>query len=190
MRKALIVAVLGLAFAGQPGAAQRGGDFLGGIIGGATLADFGNAGSSGTKWGGTAGLFGAWRSSRNSVGMLEVVWSQKGDEFTKLDYIDAAFTAGAVVATRTGGTFRLYAGIDAAFKISCNSTAPASDCSQTKTPIWSIPFGAMIGRTSPSGVYTGIDIRYDPALTDTFENRVIWNRTWYFRVLIGKGRGR
>lgn len=189
MRKTFVIAALGVLTLGEPAAAQRAGDTFVGIIGGATLADFGGT-NTGSKWGGTAGVFGAFRASRNAVSMLEVLWTQKGDEFTKLDYIEVVLTGGAVVPTQGGGRFRLYAGIDAAFKISCSTTSLASDCTQAKTPIWSIPLGFMVGRTSNNGVFTGLDVRYDLALTDTFRNRFVWNRTWYFRVMLGKGRGR
>ncbi len=189
MRKTLVVAALGMLVMGEPAAAQRTGDTFGGIIGGATLADLGGT-NTGSRWGGTAGLFGALRASRNSVSMLEVLWTQKGDEFTKVEYIEAIITGGAVVPTNGGGSFRLYAGLDAAFKISCSTTSLANDCTRANTPIWSIPFGFMVGRTSPSGVFTGFDLRYDIALTNTFRNRGVWNRAWYFRVIIGKGKGR
>ena len=145
MRKTLVIAVLGILALGEPAAAQRAGDTFVGIIGGATLADFGGI-NSGSRWGGTAGVFGAFRANRNAISMLEVLWTQKGDEFSKLDYIEVVLTGGAVVPTNSGGSFRLYAGLDAAFKISCSTTSLASDCTQANTPIWSIPLGFMVGK--------------------------------------------
>lgn len=186
MRRTIVVVALGLLAVGEPATAQRAGDAMGGIIGGATSSDFGGT-NTGSAWGGTAGLFAAIRGGRNSVSVLEVLWTQKGDEFSKLGYIEAVLTGGAVVPTNGGGAVRLYAGIDAAFKVSCSTTSLASDCDLAKTPIWSIPFGLVVGRTSPSGVFTGLDIRYDIALTSTFNNRSIWNRALYLRAVLGKG---
>jgi hypothetical protein len=189
MRTSGILLVVAMVAAVNPAVAQRrGGDFVGGILGGATLSDFGGNFASNSHWGGTAGLFGAWRASRNSVGMLEVNWAQKGDDNTTLSYIELPLTFGAAVPTSGGGLLRLYVGIDAAFKVGCSTVALAVNCDQTKTPIWSVPFGLMVGRTSTNGVLTALDVRYDAALTDSFENQSSWNRAWYFRVILGKSR--
>ena len=55
--------------------------------------------------------------------------------------------------------------------------------------VWSIPLGILVGKTTQSGMFIGGDIRYSFTLSDTFEDVPdVRNRTWYFRLVLGKGR--
>jgi hypothetical protein len=163
---------------------------LAGIAGGAVNSDFRNANTS-SKWGATAGVFGAFRANRNIIVTLEGNWTQKGASNTRINYIEVPLMFGAVLPMDNGMGFRLYAGAELDFKVACSSSDVVFNCDAANGTLFTIPFGVLIGKTSRSGTFVGLDIRYAASLTDTFSNiPSLWNRTWYFRLLIGKGPGR
>lgn len=161
-----------------------------GIAGGAVNSDFRNASTS-SKWGATAGVFGAFRANRNIIVTLEGNWTQKGASNTRINYIEVPLMFGAVLPMDNGMGFRLYAGAELDFKVACSSSDVVFNCNSANGTLFTIPFGVVIGKTSRSGTFVGLDIRYSASLTDTFSNiPSLWNRTWYFRLQIGKGPGR
>lgn len=171
-----------------PGLAQR--QAVGGIAGGAVNSNFGNANTS-SKWGATVGAFGAFRASRNTIITLEGNWTQKGADNTRINYIEVPLMFGGVVQTGNGVGVRVYAGFEVDFKVACDSEDILFNCNNARSTLWSVPLGILIGRTSPSGTFTALDIRYDFTLTDTFSNIPnLWNRAWYFRLVIGMGQRR
>ncbi len=186
MKMVCLLASICLTLAG-PLAAQGA---LAGIAGGAVNSDFRNANTS-SKWGATAGVFGAFRANRNIIVTLEGNWTQKGASNTRINYIEVPLMFGAVLPMDNGMGFRLYAGAELDFKVACSSSDLAFNCNTANGTLFSIPFGVVIGKTSRSGTFVGLDIRYSATLTDTFSNiTALWNRTWYFRLQIGKGPGR
>ena len=62
-----------------PGHAQRAKTLVG-AIGGATTSDICCTINTASRWGGTAGLFAAFRASRQTVVSLEALWTQKGGD--------------------------------------------------------------------------------------------------------------
>jgi len=181
-----------LVTAGQ-GHAQRARTLVG-AIGGATTSDICCSINTASRWGGTAGLFAAFRASRQTVVSLEALWTQKGGDPVRLDYIEVPLTFGASMPTGNGDwRARFYTGIGIGFRIGCNSTSSinAFDCDRAKSPEWSWPFGLLLARVNPNGSILGFDIRYNYGLSDTFETlSSSHNRTWYFRVLYGLPFGR
>ena len=109
--RSFIAAVLGLTVLATPAAAQR--QFIG-LTGGATLSDFGNT-ASGSRWGVTAGITAGYRTFNWSVINLEAAWTQRGDEYVRLDYIDVPLLIGGVARAGTDVRTRFYAGIDFAW---------------------------------------------------------------------------
>ena len=184
--KSIVTAVVGLILVATPALAQR--QFIG-LTGGATLSDFGNT-TSGSRWGGTAGITAGFRNYNWSVINLEATWTQRGDENVRLDYIDVPLLIGGVA--RAGGDVRtrFYAGIDVAFKIGCNASTVRYSCDNAKGTQWFLPFGVMIGRWKQGSTYIGIDVRYLLGLSDAFELSTVWSRGWQFKVNIGKSVGR
>ncbi|UCC81841.1 MAG: hypothetical protein JSW46_12615 [Gemmatimonadota bacterium] len=181
-----LAAVLSVLVA-SPALAQRAGDIIGGVSGGATVGDlFGGSVNTDSRWGGTAGLFAGWRTFRNSVVALEANWVQKGGKGIRLDYIEIPLLVGGVVPAY-GGDLRLrgYIGIDLAFKIGCESEVALLDCDRAESTEWSMPFGVMAGRWLDSGRFIALDVRYALGLSDAFETSIPYNRSWQFRLLIG-----
>ena len=131
--RAVFVATLVLAPAAW---AQGPGSTFGAIVGGATLSDFGGdfGGTSGSRWGGTAGLLLGYNTWRTSI-TLESDWVQKGGEDTRLDYIELPLTVGAIAVTGGGAMrARIYSGISFGFKVSCDSTASAGFATMHRAP--------------------------------------------------------
>jgi len=165
-----------------------------GIQGGAATSDlFGGAVNTNSRWGGTAGIVMGFRTSRNTVVGLEGNWVQMGGQGaggvndTRLDYIEVPLLFGGVYPTYNNGVrFRLYTGIAVQFKVNCKSDDSRFDCDRTNSPIWAWPFGLMIGRYTGSGTFFALDVRYSLGLSDTFSYSIAYNRSWQFRLLLGK----
>lgn len=173
-----------------PGHAQRAKTLVG-AIGGATTSDICCTRNTASRWGGTAGLFAAFRASRQTVVSLEALWTQKGGDPVRLDYVEFPLMFGASMPTGNGDwRVRLYTGIGIGFKLSCNSSDSSEfltfDCDNSNSTEWTWPFGMMFSHINPNGSMFGFDIRYSYGLSDTFSNlSSSHNRTWYFRLMYG-----
>ncbi len=180
----------------SPAAAQRGGQKMIGIQGGATTSDlFGGGVNTNSRWGGTAGIVTAFRASRNTVVSLEGNWVQMGGKAaggvddTRLDYIEVPLLFGGVYPAGNGDIrLRLYSGIAIQFKVSCKSDV--GNCDRTNSPIFAWPLGFMVGRYTESGTFVALDVRYSWGLSDAFNNSFVYNRSWQFRLILGKAMGR
>ena len=198
MRRYAVVSLAGflcLMFA-SPATAQRGGEKMIGIQGGATTSDlFGGGVNTNSRWGGTAGIVTGFRASRNTVVTLEGNWVQMGGTEagglgdTRLHYIEVPLLIGGVIPTAGGGVrFRLYSGIAIQFKLSCKSDL--ANCDSTNSPIWAWPFGLTIGRYTESGTFVALDVRYSYGISDAFSTSFANNRSWQFRLMLGKAMDR
>jgi hypothetical protein len=174
-----------LLIASMPALAQR--QFVG-LIGGATLSDFGNTTSS-SRWGGTFGVTAGFRTYSWSVITLEGAWTQRGDENVRLDYIDVPLLIGGVARAGNDLRTRFYAGIDLAFKIGCSASTALANCDNANSTQWFLPFGVMIGKWSRSGTAVGIDVRYLLGLSDAFSTSVRYSRGWQFKLFVAKAVG-
>lgn len=182
----------------SPASAQRGGNKMIGIQGGATTSDlFGGGVNTNSRWGGTAGIVTAFRASRNTIVTLEGNWVQMGGKGaggindTRLDYIEVPLLFGGVYPTYNDGLrFRLYTGIAIQFKVSCKSDDARFNCDRANSPIWAWPFGFMVGRYTESGTFVALDVRYSLGLSDAFSTSFAYNRSWQFRLILGKAMGR
>lgn len=163
-----------------------------GITGGATYGKIDGSIDSDWRWGGTAGLFAAWRPSRGSNVNLEANWTQKGGNGARLDYIEVPLTIGAAYQLDNGFRTNLYTGIALNLRVGCSTTAEAPpgfrDCGRAKSPEWSWPFGVFFG-VERGGKLIGVDARYNVGLSDTFESIFSENRTWHFRLVLGRRTG-
>lgn len=168
-------------------AAQGFGQKFGAIVGGATLSDLStNINDSESRWGGTAGLMMGVNRGRTAV-TLETLWVQKGGGDIRLDYIDVPITFGAAVPASGGATrIRFYGGIAAAFKIGC--AGDEGLCEDANGTEWTIPAGLQVARMS-GDKFIGLDVRYGFALSDAFDSFEGINRTWYFRLFVGRPAG-
>ncbi len=187
--------VLGLSallcvLAASPASAQRGAVLVG-VNGGGSQSELkGGAVNTDFRWGGTAGVFAAWRSTPYNVLAIEVNWIQKGGkDAARVDYIEIPFIIGAV-APVSGGSVRVrpYTGIDVAFKVGCTSEAVLFNCDQVNSTEWSWPIGITFGRFTPSGTFFGLDVRYMLGLSDVFATSIATNRGWVFKAFFGKQR--
>ena len=182
----------------NPANAQRGGDKVIGLQGGATTSDlYGGGINTNSRWGGTAGIVMGFRASRNTVVTLEGNWVQMGGKSvggtfdTRLDYIDVPLMFGAVYPTANGGVrFRFYSGIAIQFKVGCKSDDPLVNCDRTNSPIFAWPLGFMVVRRMDNGNFVGLDVRYSWGLSDAFSNTFVYNRSWQFRLVFGKAMER
>ena len=158
-----------------------------GVSGGATLSDlFGGAINTSSRWGGTAGVFAGYRTTRNSVVALEVNWIQKGGGDTRVDYVEVPLLLGGAAPAAHGAVrFRAYTGIALGFRVGCSSTSTFLSCDAAKSPEWAWPFGFMIASTNRSGRMVGVDVRYSIGLSDVFETSSASNRTWQFKAFFG-----
>lgn len=177
--------------------AQRPGATIG-FAGGATSSNLADSGGS-ARWGGTTGVFYTHMyRSRLPVLTLEVNWTQKGwrddAQFgdSRITYIEMPLTFGLVYPVARGTGIRGYGGIEAGFRIKCE-TQFEGGCDTRDDPgtIVSVPIGLVVGRMSLSGVFTAVEIRYSFTLgTVTIPvTRDPLHRTWYFRLIIGKHMG-
>jgi hypothetical protein len=177
-----------------PAHAQRPGLF--GVSGGATLGDIGlTATTTDSRWGGTAGVFGAWRASYNTIVTLEANWVQKGGkglggESLRLDYIDIPLTFGgsAAMADQTWRG-RLYVGVSLGVRVGCDSDVPGLNCDRANSTDWTFPIGGMLAKTSPDGRLVGVDVRYSIGASDVFDNTRSKTRLWQFKLIVGFPKG-
>ena len=188
--RVLLLTLIVSSFFVDPAFAQRGGDMVFGVSGGATVGDlFGGGTNTTSRWGGTAGVFTGYSTTRNTVVSLEANWVQKGGEGARLDYIEIPLLVGGVAPTYGGDLrFRLYIGIDFAFKIACSSERTILNCDAANSTEWSLPFGLMFGRWLDKGRFFALDVRYSLGLSDAFETSSAYNRSWQFRGMIGTSR--
>ena len=189
----VLIAVSILLTAG-PGHAQRAKTLVG-VTGGATTSDICCSINTSSRWGGTAGLFAAFRASRQTVISLEGNWAQKGGDPVRLDYVEFPLTFGASMPTGNGDwRIRAYTGIGIGFKIGCsesNSNSTFFDCDNANSTEWTWPFGIVFSHINPNGSMFGFDVRYSYGLSNTFDNlSSSRNRTWYFRLVYGLPMGR
>jgi hypothetical protein len=160
-----------------------------GIAGGATYGDLeGGVTNTRSRWGGMAGVFVGIRNWY-TIGVLEANWVQKGGDSTRVDYIEVPLLIGGGTTTDSGILFRLYTGIGISFPISCSSTSTSSlqDCDQKRGSEWTWPIGLLIGRQLGDGpMFGAADVRYSIGLSDVFEGSQARNRSWQFRLLLGR----
>ena len=184
LRAAALAVLLALP---APLAAQGHGQQFGAIIGGAMLSDLSNYyNSTDSRWGFTGGVLVGMNHGRTATA-LEALYVQKGGDGLGLDYIEVPLTFGAAAPVAQGaGRVRFYGGIAVAFKVSCD----ASDiiCDDANGTEFSLPFGVQIAKVAGNQFF-GLDVRYALPLSDAFETVEAANRTWYFRIFIGKGLG-
>lgn len=183
-RLLMITAIASLAYAG-PATAQT--KFIA-ISGGATYGDLCCGVNTSSRWGGTAGLTAGMRNWDHVVFNLEGNWVQKGGGDTRLDYIEVPFLVGGSYGTGTGLRTRAYTGIGIAFPISCSAPTP-STCDRKKSPEWAWPIGIQFGKWTPSGAFFALDVRYSIGLSDAFDTVFASNRSWQFRLFVGKQLG-
>ncbi len=192
IQTSLLIAVSILVTA-APGHAQRAKTLIG-AVGGATTSDICCRINTSSRWGGTAGLFAAFRPNRQTVVSLEGLWTQKGGDPVRLDYVEFPLTFGASMPTGNGDwRIRAYTGIGIGFKIGCseNSSTSTFDCDNSNSTEWTWPFGIVFSHINPNGSMFGFDVRYSYGLSNTFDNlNTSRNRTWYFRLVYGLPMGR
>ena len=186
-RTPVLIALALLVTAVDSAQAQQRRTFFG-VVGGATLTDFGSSSAS-TRWGGTVGIISGVRAANWSVVNIEVTWTQRGAQGTRLDYIDVPLLIGASGSAGQGGAMRgrLYTGIGVGFKIKCAAETSLA-CADAKGSHWFLPVGLQLGRWSPDGTFVGLDIRYDWGLSDAFNFTTAYNRGFQFRVLFGRAQ--
>jgi len=163
-----------------------------GISGGASYGDLGlEANTTDWRWGGTAGVFGAFRSSGNTIVTLEGNWVQKGgsgegDYDVKLDYFEIPLMFGGVTSLgNSSWRGRLYIGFSGGFQVGCNSNAPLLNCDRNNTVEFTFPFGIVFANVAPDGRLAGIDARYSVGLSDTFQDIRSKTRTFTFKLVFG-----
>jgi len=182
--RAVLIGTLALAPAAW---AQGPGSTFGAIVGGASLSDIGGdfGSTTGTRWGGTAGLLLGYNTWRTAV-TLEGDWVQKGGGDTRLDYIEFPLTVGAV-AVAGGGAMRarVYSGISFGFKVSCTSDLE-DVCDDASGTEWGWPFGLQLAKVNENNSFVGLDVKYTVALSDAFDFINAYNRPWQFRLMFGK----
>jgi hypothetical protein len=160
-----------------------------GITGGATVGDlYGGGINTDSRWGATVGLTAGIRSFNYTVTQLEVSWIQKGGDGARLDYIEVPLLFGGVAQTASGRGGRLYSGIGVSFPIGCSlDEAPNFSCDGQNIE-WTWPIGLQMGQWLQGGRMVALDVRYSLSLTDAFENAFPQNRSWQFRLIIGRQR--
>lgn len=188
----IVLALLIPGLCSTTASAQTYSRYVVGFSGGASLADLGlEFNTTDTRWGGTVGLFGAFRSSGNTVVTLEANWVQKGGsgsagEDVRLDYIDVPLMFGGVTSLgNTSWRTRLYVGISAGVQVSCSSNVLLFDCDQSNNTEFTFPIGLVFANVSADGRIAGIDMRYSTGLSDTFKTIRSKTRTWTFKVVFG-----
>ena len=186
--RVLLTATL-LLLAARPAAAQLGRSF-GGISGGPTYGDLAGPNlNTGSRWGFTAGLFSGYRMTGSTFVMLEGNWIQKGGAGTRLNYIELPLTAGVVFPSfRSALRLRIYTGIGVGFRVGCDSGTAVFDCDLAKSPEWAWPVGATAVFRNAGG-FIGLDARYSHGLSNAFSTLPAENRSWQFRLYLGKPVG-
>jgi len=166
---------------------------------GATSGDLqGGLVNTDARWGFTGGVFGAVRTSRNSVVGIEVNYVQKGGkDLARLDYIEIPFLVGAL-AENDKVKFNFYTGIGLAFKVGCSldeqepiavPLGVSADCDDANSTEWAWPIGIGLAVRNANGGLIGLDTRYSVGLSDTFKGSAVRNRSWQFRLYYGVPMG-
>ena len=158
------------------------------ISGGATVGDLCCGVNTSSRWGGTAGIAAGIRNWNHVVFNLEANWVQKGGADTRLDYIEVPFLVGGTYGTGSGIRTRAYTGIGIGFPISC-SAPTAATCDDKKSPEWAWPIGLQFGKWTPSGTFFALDVRYSIGLSRAFDTISTSNRSWQFRLFVGRRLG-
>ena len=194
MKRTLFLVMVIALVSSIPAHAQPPGLF--GVSGGATLGDLGlTTTTTDSRWGGTAGVFGAWRASYNTIVTLEANWVQKGGEgvggqSVRLDYIDIPLTFGGSAAMGDQAwRGRLYVGVSLGVRVSCDSDVLGLNCDRANSTEWTFPIGGMLAKTSPDGRLVGVDVRYSIGSSDVFDTTRSKTRTWQFKLIVGIPRG-
>lgn len=163
-----------------------------GLSAGATTSDLeGGLINTSSRWGFIGGVWGAYRTSRNSTISLEVNYAQKGGkDLARLDYIDIPLLVGGVIPTDNDRlNFTFYTGIGFGIKVTCsedtNNQLITGPCDRAKGTEWTWPVGLAFIVRSAGGRYFGLDGRYSIGLSDTFDNSASRNRSWQFKALVG-----
>lgn len=161
-----------------------------GVTAGATVGDLqGGIIYTSSRWGFTGGVFGHFRTSRNSTVGLQVNYTQKGGkDLARLDYIEIPFLLGAVIPTDDDRiNFNFYTGISLALKVSCgvDDGVVGLDCDNAKSSEWAWPVGLGFGIRNAGGGMIGLDARYSIGISDAFEASASRNRSWQFRAFYG-----
>lgn len=162
-----------------------------GISAGATTSDIeGGFVNTPSQWGFIGGIFGTFRTSRNSMVGLEANYVQKGGrDLADLGYIDIPFILGAIIPTDNDAlNFNFYTGIGIGIKVSCSEssgTLLSDACDRAKGLEWNWPLGLAFAFRSQSGKYFGLDGRYSVGISDAFEGSGARNRSWQFKALFG-----
>ncbi|UCG87798.1 MAG: hypothetical protein JSW71_04430 [Gemmatimonadota bacterium] len=179
-----LMAILSL-MSTDEGAAQLARYFVG-ASGGVSIGDLGGAGfATSVRVGGTAGLFGGVRPTRNMVLNLGTNWVQKGGGETRLDYVEVPLTVGGVALIEDGlYRGRFYTGLSLGIKVGCSSNLRLP-CGEAAATEWAWPIGLLVGRWGSGSHFLALDVRYTHGLSDAFESVPVNTRSWQFRLLTG-----
>jgi len=186
LRSVVLLATIALLATTRAGAQQLHPFY--GITGGATVGDLrGGSVNTDSRWGGTVGITAGVRSWSYMVTQLEASWVQKGGGDVRLDYIEVPLLFGTVVQNPGGRAARLYTGIGVAFPIGCSAGSAANlACDVDRKTEFAWPFGLQLGQWVSEGRFVAIDVRYSLGLTDAFKSLFPNNRSWQFRLMIGR----
>lgn len=188
-RSGLLAVVLGLT-AATPALGQSARTLVG-VSAGATSSELeGGIVDTDARWGFMGGVFGLFRTSRNSLVGLELNYAQTGGEdLARLDYLDIPLTIGVVIPTGNDAlNFNFYTGIGFGFKLSCSQDGPAVPsfpdwCARARSTEWTWPLGLAVGVRTGGGKYFGLDGRYSIGISDAFDNSAARNRAFQLRAL-------
>jgi hypothetical protein len=170
-----------------PAFSQGSGSKFAALVGGLVHSDLGSFVNTGGRWGGTAGILVGVNASWTSI-TAEGNWIQKGDESTRLDYIEVPVTVGGVMRLRDGKTrARLYTGLSLGFNTSCESEV--LDCDQAETTELGWPLGLQFATVRGTNTFIGVDLRYSYPLIEVYDDLDAHNRPWQFRLMFGKTFG-
>ena len=166
---------------------QGSGNKFAAIVGGLVHSDLGSFVNTGGRWGGTVGVLAGVNASWTSI-TVEGNWIQKGDESTRLDYIEVPVTVGGIMLLRDGKTrARLYTGLSLGFSTSCESEV--LDCDQAETTELGWPLGFQFAMVRGTSNFIGVDVRYSYPLIEVYDELDAHNRPWQFRLMFGKSLG-
>jgi hypothetical protein len=189
-RSGLLAVALGLT-AATPAMGQNARTLIGVSAGAAASELEGGIVNTGARWGFMGGVFGLFRTSRNSVVGLELNYAQKGGkDLARLDYLDIPLTVGVVLPTGNDAVnFNFYTGIGFGFKLGCTGDDPAlpedgpARCTGARSTEWTWPLGLAVALRTAGGKYFGLDGRYSIGISDAFEGSAARNRAWQLRAL-------
>jgi hypothetical protein len=156
--------------------------------GGATLSEFDGVDID-SKWGMTAGGVVGFRPLGYVITNLEANWIQKGSGDTRLQYIELPLLIG--VGTKGDLRVGIYSGIGIGFAVSCSgpSVLAGVTCDRKNSTEWSWPIGVQAGGNIDPATFFALDVRYSVGLSEVFEASDVTNRTWQFRVYVGRWIG-